>query len=397
MFKKLTSIFLVLLLIFSFAGCGKENPDDNTTSAPVTSEEIPVSEKKIALLVPAGTQFNELKLASQEIASAYADKIVVKEYDNYSNLADNKKDLVTLTKEIAADKTIGAIIFTKAARLTNEAILMSQQINPQLVFGCIEPEASTGNLAGIANFVFCTDWSKAAADIVANAKAKGAEYFLMTSFNRHISGSSSTDRDSLLAATLKSAVNSECTKQGIKFVFHNAPDPISAGGTKNVIKNIRESIARYKSDGKIAGSNVALFSTDYHITKELIGIAKDNNFIYAGPAFPTAFNGIGEAVADVTLPAKVEDYASYNENLRNAAGTLPRAIVYNFALESVFVEAAVHLAFDILAGKVNDDNLTHKAEMRLTDSATNEAFTVKKFGGYNNVYAAYLPAYEAVN
>lgn len=395
MFRKLISLFLVFLLIFSFAGCG-EKPDNNTTT-PVTSEEIPVSEKKIALLVPAGTQFNELKLASQEIASDYEGKILVKEFDNHSNLADNKKDLVSLTKELAADKSIGAIIFTKAARLTNEAILMSQQINPDLVFGCIEPEASTGNLAGISNFVFCTDWSKAAADIVANAKAKGAEYFLMTSFNRHISGSSSTDRSSLLAATLKNALSSECSKQGIKFVFHNAPDPISAGGTKEVIKNIRESIARYKSSGKIAGSNVALFTTDYHITKEIIEIAKENNYIYAAPSFPTAFNGISEAVADVTLPANVADYASYNENLRNVAGSLPRAIVYNYALETVFIKAAVHLAFDILAGKTSDDTLPQKAEMRLTDSATNEAFTVKKFGGYNNVYAAYLPAYEAVN
>lgn len=396
MFKKLTSLFLVFLLIFSFAGCG-EKPDDNATTAPVTSEEIPVSEKKIALLVPAGTQFNELKIASQEIASAYSDKIIIKEYDNYSNLADNKNDLVSVSKAIAADKTFGAIIFTKAARLTNEAILMSQQVNSELIYGCIEPEASTGNLAGIANFVFCTDWSKAAADIVANAKAKGAEYFLMTSFNRHISGSSSTDRASLLAATLKSALNSECTKQGIKFVYHNAPDPISAGGTKAVIKEIRESIARYKSSGKISGSNVALFSTDYHITNELIEIVRENNFIYAGPSFPTAFNGIGEAVADVAIPASTADFAAYNESLRNVAGSLPKAIVYNYSLETVFIKAAVHLTFDILADKATDETLTQKATMRLTDAANNDNFSVKTFGGYNNVYAAYLPAFEAVN
>lgn len=396
MFKKLTSLFLVFLFIFSFAGCG-EKPDDNVTEAPVTSEEIPVSEKKIVLLVPAGTQFNELKLASQEIASGYSDKIIVREYDNYSNLNDNKNDLVIVSKEIAADKSVGAIIFTKAARLTNEAILMSQQINPELVYGCIEPETSTGNLAGIADFVFCTDWSKAAADIVANAKAKGAEYFLMTSFNRHISGSSSTDRASLLAATLKSALSSECTKQGIEFVYHNAPDPISAGGTKAVVKEIRESIARYKSSGKISGSDVALFSTDYHITKELIEIAGENNFIYAGPSFPTAFNGIGEAASDVSIPANSADFAVYNNSLRSVAGTLPRAIVYNYPLETVFIKAAVHLAFDILAGKVTDETLTQKAEMRLTDAANNENFAVKKFGGYNNVYAAYLPAYEAIN
>ncbi len=397
MFKKFTSVFLVLLLVFSFAACVKEKPDDNTTAAPVTSEEIPISEKKIALLVPTGTQFNELKIASQEIASSYSDKIVIKEYDNGSDLVNNKRDLVTVTKELAADNTIGAIIFTKAARLTNEAILMSQQINPELVYGCIEPEASTGNLAGISDFVFCTDWSKAAADIVANAKAKGAEYFLLTSFDRHISGSSSTDRDSLLAATLKSALNSECTKQGITFVYHNAPDPISAGGTRAVIKEIRESIARYKSSGKISGSNVAVFSTDYHITNELVEIVRENNFIYAGPSFPTAFNGIGETVTDVTLPASTADFAMYNESLRNTASSLPRTIVYNYALETVFIKAAVHLAFDILAGKATDETITQKATMRLTDAANNEKFTVKTFGGYNNVYAAYLPAFEAVN
>ncbi len=395
MFKKLTSLFLVLLLIFTFAGCNGKN--DDTTTAPVTSEEIPVSEKKIALLVPAGTEFNELKIASQEVAATYSDKIIIKEYDNYSNLVDNKNDLVTVSKEIAADKTIGAIIFTKAARLTNEAILMSQQINPELVYGCIEPEASTGNLAGIADFVFCTDWSKAAADIVANAKAKGAEYFLLTSFNRHISGSSSTDRASLLASTLKSAINSECTKQGIEFIYHNAPDPISADGTKAVIKNLRESISRYKSDGKISGSNVAVFSTDYHITNELIEIVKENNFIYAGPSSLTAFNGIGEAIADVTVPASTADYAAYNESLRNAADTLPRAIVYNYNLETVFIKAAVHLTFDILANKAPEETLTQKATMRLTDAANNETFSVKVFGGYKNVYAAYIPAFEAIN
>ncbi len=396
MFKKITSVFLVLLLIFSFAGCGKGNPDDETT-APVTSEEIPMSEKKIALLVPAGTQFNELKIASQEIASVYSDKIVIKEYDNNSDLSANKNDLITVSKELAADKTIGAIIYTKAARLTNEAILMSQQINPDLVYGCIEPEASTGNLAGLANFVFCTDWSKAAADIVAKAKLKGAEYFLMASFNRHISGSSSSDRASLLASTLKSAINTECTKQGIEFIYHNAPDPISAGGTKAVIKEIRESIARYKSTGKISGSNVAVFSTDYFITNELIEIVRENNFIYAGPSFPTAFNGIGEAVTDVTLPTATADYTAYNESLRNAANNLPRSIIYNYSLESVFITAAIHLTFDILANKTADETLTKKATMRLTDAANNEAFTVKVFGGYSNVYCAYLPAYETIN
>lgn len=394
MFKKFIAVFLALVLVLSFAACGKKDPVEEKNTVPVTSEDIPMSEKKIAILAPAGTQFNESVMAAKEIAKEYSGKVIVKEFDNSSVLADNKNSLFEATNQIAADKTIGAVIYSKAARLTNEAILSAKMTNPDLHFICIEPEASVGNLAELSDAVLCVDWVKAADDIVAFAKSQGAKYFLMTSFNRHLSGSSSADNVSLLASTAKSAIGSACKKQGIEFIYHNAPDPISADGKDAVIKSIREGIARYKKNGTLKGSDIAVFSTDYHIQNELLGIADENNYIWIGPSFPTAYNGVGEYLK-VALPEKVSDVAAYRDEVKKASAEMTKASIYTYPLEATLLRAAVHIAFDILAGKTDSSNLRERVTMRLTDAAANDKFTSKLFGGYSNVFAVYCPAFES--
>ncbi len=395
MLKKIISLILVAALVFAFASCGKKEPDDITTAPDVTSEVLPETDKKIAILVPSGAQFNEAAMAAKQLVADYPDKIVVKEFDNSASLKENTNDLISVTREIAQDANFGAIIFAKAVRLTNEAMLEAQTNNPELKLVCIEPEASVGNISGKADAVLCIDWVKAAEDIVACAKAQGAEYFLMTSFNRHISGSSVIDKQSLLAATAKSALNTACQKNGIEFIYHNAPDPISSGGTKAAVQDIKDGIARYKDSGKISGENVAVFSTDYSIQKELISIAEVNKYIYIGPSFPTAFNGLGD-VWEVTLPSDSSDIAGYKSSLAAAAPDSLRAGIYTYPLETVLLTSALHITLDLLAGKTTSDNLLERVTLRIKDAAANDKLTVKTFGGYNNVFAVYCPAYEAL-
>lgn len=396
MIKRLIAFMLALALVFSFAACGKDKTPDaaSTTAAPVTSEPIPETEKKIAILLPAGSQFNEGSIAAKEIAAAYPDRVIIKEYDNSNVLLDNKNGIIDVSAEIAADSSVGAIVYAKASRSTSEAISAAKAVNPELLIACIEPEASVGTLASKSDFILCVDWVSAAKDIVANAKAQGAKYFVMTSFNRHISGTSG-DGESLLASTAKSAFNTACKEQKIEFIYHNAPDPISSGGTKAVVKDIRDGLARYRASGKISGSDVAIFSTDCFIQNDIINIANENGYIYISPSFPSAFNGIADAYG-VALPAGTADIAAYKASLAAAATGKARFGIYTYPLASTLIKSAVHILFDILAEKTNTDNLTERVTMRLTDAAANDKFTVKTFGGYGNVYAAYCPAFEVL-
>lgn len=403
MFKKLTAMLLVFVLTVTLSSCyfmkKKDAADaaqnDASVRTPVVSEEVTVGDKKVAILVPAGSQFNEGMMAAKKLQTMYPNNVIVKEYSNSNNLSDNRENsLIKVSEEVASDTSVGAVVYAKSTRLTNEAITAAKALNPDIRVICVEPEVSMDKLAEKSDLVLCTDWSSAAADIVACAKAQGAEYFVMTSFDRHISGLTS-DSTSLLNATAKSAISSECEKQEITFVYHNAPDPISSGGTNAVVKDIRESIVRYKEEGKINGENVAIFSTDYFIQSEIIKIANENKYIYVGPSSPTPYNGVCD-VYSTALPENPYDTANYKAALAKAATGNARFCFYNYPLETVLLTGAVHTAFDMIAGKTTKDNLEQRVTLRLKDAAADDKFTVIHFGGTENVYSAYCPAFEAL-
>ncbi|MBP3697204.1 MAG: DUF3798 domain-containing protein [Clostridia bacterium] len=411
MFKKITAILMAFTFIFTLASCGKGSFLDRFKTPPVTeqeteavaepviSEDIPEISKKIVILVPAGEQFNEGIMAADMLQKKYADNVIVKEYQNNYTLADNLgHGVIDVAAEVAADKSVGAIVFAKSTRLTNEAITAARGNNPELKIICIEPEDSVDKIAAKCDLVLCVDWVSAANDMVALAKSQGATQFLMMSFDRHIgSGTNDSDNTSLLAATAKSAISAACQNQEIEFIYHNCPDPISADGTKAVKKDIRDSLTRYKESGKIAEESVALFSTDYFIQNELINIANENKYVYVSPAFPTAYNGICDLYS-VELPENPYSTGSFKADVASATVSA-KAILgyYNYPLETVLLTGAVHTAFDMLAGKTTANNMADRVAMRLNDAAASKDFAVKSFGSGNNIYTAYCPAFEALH
>lgn len=395
---------MAFALTFMFASCGRfGNPPANEAvtapvAKPVISEEIPATDKKIAVLVPAGEQFNESIMAANMLQNQYADNVIVKEYSNSYSLADNiDNNIVTVAGDVASDSSVGAVVFAKSTRLTSEAITAALAHNPELKIICIEPEDSVDNLSAKSDLVLCVDWASAAADIVSLAKSKGATQFLMMSFNRHLGTTANPDNTTLLASTVKSAIVAECEKQEIDFIYHNCPDPISADGINAVKKDIRDSLARYKETGKVAEENVAVFSTDYFIQNELINIANENKYIYISPAFPTAYNGLKDLYS-VALPENPYNTAGFKADLVSACSACKAGLgFYNYPLETVLLTGAVHAAFDMLAGKTNSGNLADRIALRLNDAAVSDAFTVKPFGNGSNIFAAYCPAFEALN
>ena len=395
MIKKITAALLVLIMIFTLASCALIKKENEPTSAtPVISETVEIGDKKVAILVPAGSQFNEGTLAANHIKASYSSNVIVKEYDNSYALAENKSNIITVSEQVAKDTSVGAIVYAKATRLTSEAITAAKAVNPELKIICIEPEDSADKIAAKSDLVLCVDWVSAAADMVACAKAQGAEYFVMTSFNRHTSGYGS-DNTSMLAATAKTALSQECKNQGITFIHINTSDPISSGGKKTVVKEVRDTLARYDEEGTISGENVALFSTDYHLQDELIKIANEKSYICISPAFPSAYNGVSDYYK-VEFPQDLYNTAGFKTTAASATTGNARFGYYNYSLETVLLTGAVHTAFDMIAGKTTSENLSERVALRLNDASANDKFVAKNFGGSENIYSAYCPAFESL-
>lgn len=384
LFRKITAILLILVLVFSFAAC-----KDNTTDE---KEDIVEPEKKVAILVAPEAQYPEDYRAAQELAAEHPEKVIVKEYADSRILRAGDPEIMQFSKELASDPEIGAIIYARATQFTTNAIRSAQAANPDIVTICIEPEESIETVSSLANLVFCADWAKTAADAVAAAKAQGAEHFVVFSINRHITNNP-------MYSALNTAFKTECEAQGINYVYDNAVDPIYSSGIKGAKLYIKESMARLYSNEKISGANVALFSTDSSVQSTLIEVANERGLIYVCPSFPTAYNGIGE-VYEIAKPEKTSDIKAYIEAAKAAAAAdtagKARLSMYSFPLASTLLKGALYSAFEILNGTATAENLAVKAQERVTAAADNKDFTVAPYGALANTFMAYCPGFEVI-
>lgn len=381
LFRKITAILLILVLVFSFASC-KNN----------AKEKVVEPEKKVAILVAPEAQYPEDYKAAQELAAEYPEKVIVKEYSDSRVLRAGDPEIMQISKELASDPAIGAIIYARATQFTTNAMREAESVNNSIVTLCIEPEESIETVSSIADLVFCADWAKFAAEIVATAKNQGAEHFVLFSINRHITNNP-------MYSALNASFKAECETQGLNYVYDNAVDPIYSSGIKGAQLYIRESIARLYNNNKISGNNVALFSTDSSVQSTLVEAAKDRGLIYVCPSFPTAYNGLGEAF-EIAKPEKIADVKAYI----NAAKAVeipqselsPRYSMYNFPLAAVLLRGAVHCAFDLLNGTTTAENLAEKAQARISDAADNKEFTIAPYGELTNTFMAFCPGFETI-
>lgn len=390
-FRRIIAAMLAFVLVFAFASCKKE-PVEEKPSDTIQAEEIVVPEKKVAILVAPEAQYPEDYKAAQELAAEYPDTIVVKEYKDSRILEGGDPGIITLSKELAGNAEIGAIIYARATQYTRNAIYKAKEINPQIVTVCIEPEDEIDELADLANLIFCIDWAKAAEDIVAQAKAQGAKYFVAYSFSRHIS------KNSLIRGEID-AFKTACEAQGITYMYENSEDTNKTAGIAGAQKYIKESVARLYLNKKIEGKDVALFSTDSSVQKTLIEEANSRGLIYVCPSFPTAYNGLGE-VYEIAKPEKIADVAAYIENAKAAvaadtSGTA-RLSVYKTPIAAYLLKAAVHSTFDILGGKITADNMAEKVSNRAILAADDFDFSISPYGNEKNVFMAYQAGFETI-
>ncbi len=386
-FARIVAAMLALVLVFSFAAC--KNNDENN----LPEKEITLPEKKVAILVAPEAQFPEDYKAAHELAAKYPENIVVKEYPDSRILVAGNPQIMTLSEELAADPSIGTIIYARATQFTTNAISFAKAKNPDIDIICIEPEESIDKISEASDLVLCTDWAAAAKDIVASAKEQGAKYFVVFSLNRHIS-------ENNMLANANTAIKTACEEQGITYVYDNGVDPNYAEKIKGSQKYIKEAVARLELNNIIEGSDVALFSTDSSVQSTLVEVANSKGMIYVSPSFPTAYNGAGE-IYTAAMPAEIKDVESYITSLKEAVNAdtegKARISVYKFPLAATLLESAVYCAFDMLNGTTTAENFADSVMARVNQAADEKNFTVSAYNvGLKNAFAAYLPGFEII-
>ncbi len=377
MFRKIAAVILVLTLLLSFAACkgGKD-------------ADITLPEKKVAIVVAPEAQYPEDYAAANELAAKYPDKIVIKEYSDSRVLRAGDAEIIQRSKELAADKEIGAIIYARATQFTANAINAAKQINPEIKTICVEPEESIEKISKLADLVYCVDWKLAAEDMVNNAIEQGAEYFVVFSINRHIS-------ENQVLRNANQYIKEACKAKGITYIYDGSIDPIYSSGIAGAKQYIKESVARLFNNNKVANNNVALFSTDSSVQSTLVEVANQRGLIYVSPSFPTAYNGIGEAY-EIAKPESIADIKTYIKNAKTAveadAEGKAKLSMYNFALASALMESAVYSAFDMLNGTFTAESAANWA----TKAADSKSFTVSAYGELANTYMCYCPGFEVI-
>ena len=388
MFKRIISVLLVVILVFALASCGKKK------KAEKFSEELKLPGKKVAVLVAPESQYPEDYRAAKALEAQYPDNVIIKEYSDSRVLVAGDAEIITLSKELAADETVGAIVYARATQFTYSAIQRAKEINDSLYTVAVEPEQSLSDIYSVANLVICADWIKYSKDIVDTAKDMGAEYFILFSYDRHVASNP-------LYSQLKKSIADECYNKRVEFVFENFSDPNFAGGIDKAKYAVRDRIVKLFDTKQIKGENIALFSTDSVIQSVLVEEAAKRSLIYVSPSFPTPYNGISEYY-DITLPEDMTDTETYFDSVsakinadKDGSG---KFALYKYTLATTLTKAAVYSAFDLLSGNAKAEVIADKATVRLKDAAANKKFNVEKYGPAENgnVLMCYAPGYEII-
>lgn len=381
-FKRIIAALMAAVLLFAMAGC-KTKPGKN--------EKVVLPQKKVAILVAPEAQFPEDYKAAQELAAEYPNTIIVEEYEDSRILKGGDPGIITLSKQLASDVEVGAIIYARATQFTRNAIYKAKEINPEIVTVCLEPEDDIEEIAELSSLVLCVDWAKAAEDIVAQAKAQGAKHFLAFFVSR-------TMTSNMLIRDTVNALKAACEAQGINFISDSSADTnsVQIAGAQ---KYIGEAIARHYMNKDIEGKDVAVFSTDSAVQSTLVEQADKRGLIYVCPSFPTAYNGIGE-VLEIAAPEKVADVETYIKNAKdavkaNTSGTA-RLSIYKTPLAAILLRGAVHCAFDLLNGTTTAENIAENVTSRLSVAADSKGFTVAAYEPMTNVFKAYQPGFETL-
>lgn len=374
--KMLASIFLVLSLLLSLAGCS--NQTDILT--PATIEETTESESaielaignnipydgkgKIAIITTTLSENEEHYRSAQDMVEKYGEEKIVHILWPFS-----------ITK-LASDLEIKALIINPAVTGTNAVVEKLLEVRDDIFIVYCTPQENSSVSASNADLVIMLDELKMGTSIPEQAKKLGAKTFIHYSFPRHMSQRLLLLRKDLMAE--------KCKEIGLEFIYVDAPDPTGdlgiLGAQQFILEDVPKMVEQY-------GKDTAFFATNCGMQISLIKACVDTGAIYPQSCCPSPYHGFPTALG-IKFQGS-EDNLKYviSETTRilEEHNGIGRFSTWPVPMSMMATVASTEYAIKLLAGEILDkDNIDLKVlEQCMSD--------------YANVVVTTSPLVERIN
>ena len=258
--KKLLSLLLALMMVFSLAACGNSNSDAPADEDAQTEGEDgeTAADYHIGIITGSVSQSEDDRRGAEAFQAKYGEDMV-KLAIYPDNFTEELETTIQTIVNMSDDPDMKAIIVNQGVPGTTEAFRQIKERRPDIL--CIAGEAHEDlpEIGSAADLVCNNDFVARGYLIIRTAKELGATDFVHISFPRHMAYETMSRRVAVMQAA--------CEEFGINFHLETAPDPTSdvgiAGAQAYILEKVPEWVQKY-------GESAAYFCTNDAHTEPLL-------------------------------------------------------------------------------------------------------------------------------
>ena len=284
-------------LVLTTPGCGGQGSQGgDSVQAAVSAPPERVINFKIGIMTGTVSQNEDEFRAAQMVTKKYgADHVRHVTYpDNFMN---EQETVIAQLVGLADDPEVKVIVVGQAIPGSIPALRKIREKRPDIKVAFIEAHDDPALVNGEVDVAIQPDQLARGRTIIDVAKKMGATDFIHYSFPRHMSQE--------LLARRRDIMKEHCAKNGIKFHFVTAPDPMGEGGLAASQQFIKEDVPR---ELKTYGPKTAFFSTNCGMQDPLIQTVLTNGGYVPEQCCPSPTHGYPTALGIRIPPEKAGDF-----------------------------------------------------------------------------------------
>ena len=298
-FALITALSVSLLTL---AGCGSQ-PSGQTQAQNAVASNAPPERAinfKIGIMTGTVSQGEDEFRAGQMVIKKYgADHVRHVTYpDNFMN---EQETVISQLVGLADDPAVKVIVVGQAIPGSIAALRKIREKRPDIKMAFIEAHEDPSMVNDAADLSIQPDQLARGRTIVEVAKSMGVTDLVHYSFPRHMS--------QYLLAKRRDIMKEECAKNGIKFHFVTAPDPMGEGGLPATQQFVMEDVPR---ELKQYGPKTAFFSTNCGMMDPMIRTVLNDGGYVPEQCCPSPTHGYPTALGIAIPTDKAGDFAYIN-------------------------------------------------------------------------------------
>ena len=373
--KRLVTLLLALVMVFSLVACGG------------SSEKAASSDYKIGIITGTVSQGEEEYQAAQNLKAKYGDKVVTATYpDNFST--ETEQTIATVTN-MAADPDGKGIVFVQAVPGAAAAINKVKETRDDILFVtgvCAEDPAV---IAAAADICMLVDEISMGNTIIEQAAKQGAKTFVHVSFERHLGYATIAARQALF--------KENCARLGLEYVEATAPDPTGDAGVTGAQAWVTENIKVYVDQ---YGKDTAFFSTNCSLQVPLIQQCAELGAVYPQQCCPSPYHGYPSAF-NISTEGHEGDVPYMLEQIKAKVaeyGNTGRMSTWEVPVNMVMIEAGFNYAEKWIKGEITE-RCDEAALLKEIQAIAGDAASITKYaddasGEIANFFMILCPFYD---